>query len=147
MSSYATLAHLAQFGVPSSALSGISPDAQQAALDAASTRADGYLKNHFKLPITTPSIDLVEAICRIAAYNLLSVRGYNPETGGDTNLRDRFLDAVKWLEGVARGSITPDLQDSSPGGVLGGPYVVQSQLSDSGGASVIVAGSPRARGW
>jgi phage gp36-like protein len=149
VSSYATLTDLTTLGVPSAALSGVSTVEQQRALDAASTLADGYLRAKFTLPISIPSIDLVEAVCKVAAYSLLSVRGYNPETGSDPNVRDRYKDAIAWLKGVAEGSITPALTDSSPGGVLGGPFVLQAQLSGSAsdGLPVVVPGAPRARGW
>jgi phage gp36-like protein len=147
VSSYATLTDLTTLGVPAGAISSISSGDQQKALDAASTLADGYLRGKFTLPIATPSVDLVEAVCKVAAYSLLSVRGYNPETGSDPNLRDRYKDAIAWFQGVAAGRITPALTDASVGSV-GGPFVVQPTMAEGlDGSSRLVSGAPRARGW
>lgn len=63
--------------------------------------------------------DLRRAVCCIAAYDLLSVRGYNPE-GADENLRLRYEDAIRWLKGVASGFIDPGLIDSTPDEEEGG---------------------------
>ena len=151
MSSYATPSDLTTYGLPAAAVASLGSQAIQAAIDAASTLADGYLRAKFTLPVTVVSADLKATVCRIAAYDLLSTRGYNPETGSDPNIRDRYQDAIRWLEGVAKGNITPALTDSSPAGKLGGPFVLQAQLSDSivttDGRTAIVAGPPSARGW
>ncbi len=125
MSSYATIADLTRLGVSANALSGVDTLEQEGAIASASNLADGYLATRFTLPIVTPSADLVEAVCKIAAYNILAIRGYNPELGADEVLRARHKDAIAWMEGVAAGRITPPLVDSTPGGVaaLGGPFV------------------------
>ena len=143
MSSYATLSDLTTLGVASAALAGIATSEQQRAIDTASSLADSYLRNRFTLPIATPGQALAYAVARIAAYDLLSGRGYNPETGSDPNVRDRYLDAIGWLKGVASGSITPDLVDSSSGAGPGGPFVLQASTS----TGVTVVGPPAARGW
>ncbi len=151
MASYADPTDLVRFGLPAAATEGIDVGDIQAALDAASDLADGYLRARFTLPITAPTNDLKSAVARIAAYELLSTRGYNPETGSDPNVRDRYSDAIAWLKGVAKGDITPALTDSSPAGQLGGPFVLQAQLStnttDQNGNPAIVVGRPAARGW
>lgn len=148
MSSYATTSDLASLGLPTAVLDGIAVEDQQRALDAASTLADGYLRGKFTLPITTPSVDLVEAVCKVAAYSLLAVRGYNPETGSDPNVRDRYRDAIAWLQGVAAGRITPAITDSSVSGRIGGRFVVQPRLTTSSdGSTVISSGAPSPRGW
>ena len=147
MSSYATPTDLRAKGAAAAALDGVPEVDLQGALDSASGIADGYLGARYKLPIVTASPDLVEAVCKIAAYNLLALRGYNPELGADVLIRDRYDDAVRWLERVADGKIAPDLLDSSTGGVegIGGPFVLQPVVSQYDGT--VVASRPMPRGW
>ena len=146
MSSYATPDDFASLGIVPAALDGIADAEKQAALNSASSLADGYLGAKFRLPILTPSADLKGVVCRLANYDLLAVRGFNPELGADVVIRDRYQDAVRWLEGVAAGKITPPLIDSTPGGVaaLGGPFVQQPVVSYDGTTS---ASRPAPRGW
>lgn len=139
--------------LPAVATSPTPAQRQQAALDAASTYADAYLDDKFTLPILTPSPDLVVAVCAIAGWNLLRVRGFNPEDGANVAIRYGYEDAVKWLRDVAAGRITPQLVDSSGAavGTLGDPYVLQPQLSqtltDQNGLPAMVAGTPTSRGF
>lgn len=114
MSSYATPANLVAFGLSAQALAGFTADQQQAALDAASDVADGYLRSRFRLPLATPvTADLKRAVCAVAAFDLLTSRGFNPEAGADTVVRLRYEDALKWLRDVADERVTPALSDSS----------------------------------
>lgn len=151
MSSYATAADLNIHGAPASAFGDATAADIQGALDAASTLADGYLRNKFTLPIVTPSVDLKMAVCQIAAWNLVRRRGFSPDDPTAEALRLGHQDAMRWLERVAAGTTTPALVDSSvaPGGA-GGPFVLQPRPSgstDADGFPVLTAGAPRSRGW
>ncbi len=112
MTAYATTADLTRFAVNASAFGGISTLDQQAALAAASSYADSKLRGRFALPLLAWGDDLRRAVCYIAAYDLLSVRGFNPVAGSDSNLRQRYEDGVKWLDGVERQNIHPDVTPS-----------------------------------
>ena len=79
----------------------------------ASDLADGYLARQLTLPLSEWGDDLRRHVCAIAAYDLMTQRGYNPE-GGDSNLRLRYEDAVRWLERVASGTVRPAVTDSTP---------------------------------
>jgi phage gp36-like protein len=141
---YATLTDLSDLGLPSAAT--IDTVAAERQIEAASSLADSYLRNHYKLPLPTPyPIALVEAVCRIAAYNVLSVRGYNPE--GDAGaLEQRYRAAVRWLVDVGAGKASPLTQDAA--GVArgaGGPFVVQARYDNVQDATVV--GAPSTRGW
>lgn len=127
MSVYATAADLTRLAIPAEALEGITVEDQDAALSAASSVADGYLASRYTLPLTSWGDDLRRAVCLIAAYDLMTRRGYNPE-GGDEQLRLRYEDAIRWLERVADGKVTPPAEDSSTAGTsasagLGSPEV------------------------
>lgn len=114
MTAYATTTDFANLGLPASATGGMSADAITAALAAASRKVDGYLSDAFTLPLVTWSDDITEATCALAAWTLLSVRGFNPDRGADVAVRQRYEDAVRFLERVADGKITPVVTDSSP---------------------------------
>lgn len=146
MPSYATPADLAMYGIASSATSDMDVDAIQGALAAASDVADSYLRNHYRLPLSAPyPAALIEAVCRVAAFNLLSVRGYNPE--GDAGLLEsRYKTSMRWLEDVGAGKATPIVQDAAgPASSAGGPFVVQPRYDSQQQANVI--GTPSLRGW
>lgn len=114
MSSYAVPADLSTFGVNAAALSGFTNQQQQDALDAASSVADGYLRSRFQLPLTgTVTPDLKRAVCAIAAFDLLTTGGFNPESGSDQVILIRQKAAMQWLRDVADGRVTPALSDSS----------------------------------
>jgi phage gp36-like protein len=108
---YATAADLSNLGLASQALSVITPDEQNAALLAASQTADGYLNSRFVFPLINWGTDLKTHVCEIAAFTLLSTRGYNPDA--NSIVRDRYKDAIRWLEQVAADKITPVITDSS----------------------------------
>lgn len=146
MSSYATPADLAIHGIAAGAVGDLDMSGIQAVLDAASDLADSYLRNHYRLPLAAPyPFALVEAVCKVAAFNVLSVRGYNPE--GDAGmLESRYKSAMKWLEDVGAGKASPLVQDAAgPASAAGGPFVVQPRYDSSAQASVV--GAPSLRGW
>lgn len=143
---YATIADLERYGVSSAAL-GPSYDSLEPQLEAASSIADSYLRLHYKLPLSTPyPAALVEAVARIAAFNILSVRGYNPE--GDAGmLESRYRAAMKWLQDVGAGRAAPLMVTADAGGTVnaGGPFVVQARYD--AGTDGTVVGKPSTRGW
>lgn len=149
LSSYATPADLKSLSLAAAALTGVDDPSIQAAIDAASSVADGYLGSRYTLPITGHGQDLTRAVCNIAAYDLLSVRGYNPDPGGNDNIRQRYDDAIRWLERVSAGTVSPaDIADSSPdaNGSTSGPFVQQGRASDTTDGAFVV-GAPVGRGW
>lgn len=128
---YANLDDLDALGMPAAALATRTPSQRAAALAAASEKADGKLAVAFDLPLVSWGLDLTEAVCKIAAYDLLSVRGFNPD-GADQNIRDRYDDAWKWLREVADARAIPvGLVDSTTD-------------VDDGGIAVV---SYASRGW
>lgn len=111
---FANLEQLEQFGMAKGALASLSPTTKAEELAGTTELASGILAVRYDPPIVTKSLDLAKAVCKIAVYELLSVRGLNPD-GDDSNIRTRYEDAMKWLEKVASGAITPvDLIDTSP---------------------------------
>lgn len=124
---YATRADLANYGAAGSAVSVMDVGKQDQAIVAACGKVDGYLRSQFTLPLLSAGGDLVEPTVSIACYWLMTNDGYNPAAGADTSIRDRYLDAIKWLEKVAMGTVTPDVVDSSTDPAASGrPRVITS---------------------
>ena len=114
MTRYASTTDLARLGISSAALQGVATATQEAALDACSAVADGYLRARgYVLPLTTWSDDLTRAVAVLAAFDLLVTRGYDPSAGTDDVLLKRVEMATSWLRDVAASRITPALTDST----------------------------------
>ena len=103
---YANLAQLTQLGIPGVALSTISASDKAEQLASTTEMAAGMLAAEYAMPLVSWGNDLSAAVCKIAAYELLSVRGLNPD-GDDSNVRTRYEDGMKWLAAVAAGKTTP----------------------------------------
>jgi phage gp36-like protein len=112
---YATLDEFQALGLPPGALVGLAEADILRALRAASARATSYLGQRYRLPLVAWGDDLRIAVAWMAAWALLSRRGFNPEAGADVAVRKNYEDAVGWLRDVARGGLDPtDVEDSSP---------------------------------
>jgi hypothetical protein len=68
------------------------------------------------------------AVAAVASWTVLSVRGFNPDAPGDVVLRQRYDDAVRWLEKVSRGDIVPTIVDATPALREAGPRVSSGRL-------------------
>lgn len=162
---YATRSDLTTFSLPPGALTGIASDRLDAALEAASRLADGYLNARYRLPLKAYGSDLKKAVCDIAALMIIKGRGFNPEQADADLLVSANKEALSWLQGIAAGKISPyGLRDSGPTEANAtdtdetshGAFVVQLQEeapekdgfwsgTTSGDGSGV--GTPKRRGW
>ncbi|MCC6213734.1 MAG: DUF1320 family protein [Polyangiaceae bacterium] len=122
---YATTADFAELGLPGQATADWPGTSVEAALDAASARVDSYLRKRYGVPIPAPGADLVETTCALAAWTVLCTRGFDPMRPGDQSVRQRYEDAVAWLEAVAAGKVEPvdAADDATPATDEGAPTV------------------------
>lgn len=139
---YATRTDLANLGLVAGALANVTTTTQDAALVAASAVADSYLQSRYQLPLLQWGQDLSRAVAIIAAYDLLTSRGYNPQSSADQNVRQRYLDALAWLDSISKGASTPSYvtDSSTPTGTTDG-----STSTETDGAFQMVTSS--VRGW
>lgn len=100
---YATRTDLTRLGIRAGALTGVSTDEQDAALEAASDLADSYMRSRYALPLTGYGDDLKRAVCAVAAWDLLSTRGFAPQGGADEAVQTRYESAIGWLKDVSAG--------------------------------------------
>lgn len=129
---YATTDQLYAIGVPAAALADVSVAYVSIGLQAASSFVDSYLRARYPVPLSTYAYDITRATCIIAAYDLMVARGYSPDSV-DQELRNRYLDILKWLEDIRDGHTSP--VDTSPSDVSSASY------------GVTVDSGETARGW
>jgi phage gp36-like protein len=116
---YCDVSELHRWGVNEAALEDVAADDQEAALDAASDLIDSYLRQRYTLPLVSWGHDLKRACAIIAAWDLISARGYNPNDPADDNLRQRYEDTIAWLRDISAGKVAPQITDSTPGATEG----------------------------
>jgi phage gp36-like protein len=61
----------------------------------------------FTVPLASWGDDLRRCVVHIASWDLMCRRGFDPENPADQAVRLRYMDAIKWLERVAAGTVTP----------------------------------------
>ena len=105
MARYAEIADRDRLGIAAAAFAGVASATVEAALDAASAMADGYLRDRHELPLASWSDDLRAAVCHIASWTLLANRGYDPSRGADEVVRLQYEDAMRWLRDVGAGRV------------------------------------------
>jgi len=140
---YASVSDLITYGLPATALGALSPAQQNAALESASKVVDSYLRGRYALPLTAWGSEITEATCRIAAYNLLNVRGYNSAAGADENIAARYEQTILWLRDVQRQAAHPDVTpQASQTPNYDQPTVISSSVT-----SLATGATARNRGW
>ena len=121
---YATITDLQNVGLPPGALANVSAASQQEALQNASSMMDDHFQSQYTLPFLTISYSLTQYCCLIAAYLIMQGKGFNPSDASDQSVRQGYLDAMAWLDGVARRRIHPAVTDSAtPANIAPGPRV------------------------
>lgn len=111
---YCTPADLASATLTVKALSTTTQDVQAKACIDASNEADGYLASRYTLPLSAWPSDLRRKVAAMAACDVLTQRGFQPQ-GPDELIVQNRRDAVSWLMRVGAGTISPPgIADSTP---------------------------------
>lgn len=120
------ITHLGDIGRlqwPTAAFVNTSDEKKEAALATAELEATNQLTaSKYVPPFTSWDDSLRQDVANIAAWNLLSAVGFNPESGPDSVVRTRFEDSKKNLKNAHY----VNLVDSTPDEDEGGGYVVSS---------------------
>jgi phage gp36-like protein len=140
---YATAGEFDTWAMPSQAYRGVTTPEKNTSLQYASRIAAGYVGKRKVLPLLTWGEDLKAAVCEIAAFDLMSKRGFPPTAGADQVLRERRDDAVSWLVNVSKGlvelvdcldsSVTPEVDQASP--LMAGDPIVSFNYQTRGNRS------------
>ncbi len=114
---YATISDLTTHGASAATFGSLSTPQKQGAINAACAEADGYLRARYpraELPLAAPhDPSLVQAVIKIATFECLRIRGFNPNAGSDAVIMEAATVARSWLRQLARGEtslvIAPDV--------------------------------------
>lgn len=110
MSSYASATtDFPVFGLLPATTSGVLTATIQSILDAVSSgEVDTVIQARTPLPIATPyNTGLVKIVCEIGALDVLTMRGFNPESPNDIAIVERAERARALLQSYATGAIAP----------------------------------------
>lgn len=130
---YASPPDLLTYGFPATALGTLTTPQQQAALDTASATVDSYLRGRYALPLLAWGPEVTEWACIIAAYKLISIRGFNPANGSDRTLKDRYDRCMYELAEVQRQARHPNVTpQASQTPTFNAPQVWSSTMTATG---------------
>lgn len=82
------------------------------AIDDAGAEIDGYLSKRYPVPLTPAPVAIAKNAKDIAAYNLVSRVGVGKENDRESIYRERYRNAIRFLEMIAKGTV--ELGISSP---------------------------------
>jgi phage gp36-like protein len=146
VSSYATLVDLNNYGLPETAFGDLTDVQIQAALDEASDDMDAYLVPRYGAPLTAWPTSITRAACVIATWNLLSLRGFNPNSGSDTSVRMRYDDTIVWLTRIQKQMLSPAGIVTTPS-PSANPQFLQPGVVTSSATGSAFGNPQRTRGW
>jgi phage gp36-like protein len=127
---YAKVRDLTTLGIATKALQTVSVHDKVESLLAASAIADRYLCRQFTLPLASWGDDLRRMVAQIAVYDLMAVRGFQPQ-GVDELIVKRYDDAIAALREMAAGkACMPDVVDTTPETSSEGEYDVAETQPD-----------------
>lgn len=109
-----TDAELLSMGIASNALAAIPSADRDQARAAATSLFISYASKRHKPPFSSVGDAEKRAMAHVAAWDLLSKRGYNPVTGGDASIQQRYDAAIAWMRDGAKGLVQFELVDSTP---------------------------------
>ena len=108
----------------------IDPSIVAACLTDETDTCAAYYGDRATLPLLAVDGGFTKAVCRRAALELMSSRGFNRSAGADDEISKAFDRATAWLEGVAAKEIHPFYIDSKPHDAEDGPIGASSKNSD-----------------
>lgn len=82
-------------------------------IERAENMVDSYLQGRYTVPLATVPPVILDAVAELAAWYLISRRGYN-EDGPDKSVKITYDARIKWLEQVNRGKIDLGVSDPAP---------------------------------
>lgn len=128
---YANRSQFEEYGLPAVALDGFNQDVMSY-IAASSAEFDSYARANVNLPLSQPyPLEVVRCVCARAAYDILSIRGFDPEDNSHDNVRTRSENCLRWLERLSEKKVHLPPDSTSPGGSGGAPLVRSRCRDDS----------------
>ncbi len=148
MSQYAQIADLVLYGTSANALAQFTAAQQNAALATASAYADTKLAGRYPLPLLTWDASITRHVCYLAAFDLISTRGFDPGGGADTIFMLRNNMAIKFFDDVERQNTHPTVTFNAPASPsYNAPQVYSSSMTQVGGNGPTASQFGKNRGW
>jgi phage gp36-like protein len=130
---YALSTDFTKYGLPAAALDGYTGDINDLLIEG-SAKVDTYLRGRYKVPLASPyPKEVIKAVCVLAAWDLLTIRGFDMNSEADSAVRSRYDDLCGrpmqpgWLERISQGRINLDIAaDTTPSKGEGAPIVTSS---------------------
>lgn len=121
---YAALTDAYTFGLPQSAIPAfITSQMQQSILDSCNAEFEAAAAGQYALPLLSWGPDVVRSICTVWRWEIMCLRGFNPE-GTDVNYRYAAESAREWWAEIQEGRKSPPgIVDSAKQSQEGGPQV------------------------
>ena len=134
----AALSDLTTYGLPATAMGPVPVATQTACLRGASDEAYSKMGQRYAPPWQAWDIKTVMVVCAIAAFEIVNVRGYNPNNAADVYYKTRADSARKWLNEVEKSTAHPLITPAAnaPSAQYNQPVVIsQSALAVGGGSN------------
>jgi hypothetical protein len=152
----ASLTDLTTYGMPATSMGPVTPAVQSACLQGASDEAYAKMGQRYAPPWLSWDVKTIMVVCAIAAFEIVNVRGYQPNSEADKYFKTRADAARKWLDEVERSTAhplitpaanAPSAQYNQPSVISSSTQTVGSGVGSSGGSSgYAFAASPSAQG-
>lgn len=108
MATLPSLTDLYKHGAPSSSFGSLTDPERVAGIEAAYGELESAAASQGKMPLLDPlPADIVQKVCAIAAYELMSRAGFNPTQGADVNFTLRCQAARLYFRDIAKGIVNP----------------------------------------
>lgn len=115
---------LLTYGIATDAMSEVAEPTRDIHRAGGSSFVLSKLRKRYALPLVSWSDDVKRCTAHIVAFDLLSLRGFNPRSGSDVAIKLRRDEAVKWLDEIVDGRAEPEsIVDSSTDTDERGPLV------------------------
>jgi phage gp36-like protein len=96
-------------GLPAQARGKVTDAQIDSALATASAFMDSKFRGRYPLPFLTYGIEVVRACCTLAAEEVLTIRGWDANNAGDSEIMRRGDLTREWLDQVQRSAAHPDV--------------------------------------
>jgi phage gp36-like protein len=146
MASYASPADFQNYGLLTAALKSLTNAQVVAALNEASDEVDSYLAARYPLPLVAWGTTITKAACVIASWNLLSLRGFDPNNGIDQAVKMRYDDQIAWLTRVQKQMAHPQGIETTPS-PSDSPQFLQPTVYSGSMVGIAYGNTARNRGW
>ena len=108
---FATLADIPLYGLPTTAYGTLTDPQKQACLDSAAAEMNGHFRARYGedgLPFVSFGVEFIEKNVIIGKYKMLMIRGFNPNAAADVHIKEDYEKVLEWCIMVKDQKIHPE---------------------------------------